>query len=79
MNSYIATFYTHLSAMRSHQKLRTAGLTAKLMPVPRALSASCGTCVSYLADEPHEELLDSDAEQLALRTEDGFRILKHFS
>ena len=30
--------------------------------MPARLSASCGTCVRYLADEPHEACLHRDYE-----------------
>ena len=44
----IATFHTHLGAQRLKKKLDTVGdASAVLMPVPRRLSASCGTCVRF--------------------------------
>ena len=46
MSTYVATFYTHLSAQLSSKRLRGAGYEARMMPVPRALSSSCGTCVT---------------------------------
>lgn len=43
---YIATFYSHFGAMRF--KRETTGIKApRLMPVPRKLSSSCGTCVRF--------------------------------
>ncbi len=59
---YIATFYTHVSAMMSQRSLSAKGIRAKLAPTPRELSASCGTCVRYEADDPSYSLLDSDVE-----------------
>lgn len=48
MITYIATFHTHLGALRFHRALVAAGdSSAVMMPVPRALSASCGTCVRF--------------------------------
>ena len=48
MSVYIATFYTHLGALRFHRALVSAGdKSAVMMPVPRKLSASCGTCVRF--------------------------------
>lgn len=44
----IATFHTHLGALRLEKKLKALGDgTAQMMPVPRKLSASCGTCVRF--------------------------------
>lgn len=64
MNQYLATFYTHLSAMLSCQALAEAGFRARMSPVPRKLSSSCGTCVRYEALQDHRELLDHDLESL---------------
>ena len=49
MSRYIATFHTHLSALLTCQSLTASGAEARMMPVPRKLSASCGTCVAYQA------------------------------
>lgn len=64
MSAYIATFHTHLSAMRSQRTLERNGIPSRLSPVPRALSASCGTCVRYEAETPCTELLDRDWERV---------------
>ena len=45
----IATFHTHLGALRFQRKLQRLGYEAALAPVPRKLSASCGTCVRFTA------------------------------
>lgn len=74
MNEYIATFHTHLSAMLSFQALQQAGCKAKMQPVPRALSSSCGTCVRFSANNDCCELLDADAEAL-YAVQDGAYIL----
>ncbi len=68
MNRYVATFHTHLSAMRSQRALAFKGVSARLAPVPRSLSASCGTCVRYQAEEPHLEAMDRDVERVVLET-----------
>lgn len=64
MSIYVATFYTHLSAQLSSKRLRSAGYETRMMPVPRALSSSCGTCVRYEGEGDRRELLDADAEAL---------------
>jgi hypothetical protein len=56
MNRYIATFYSHFGAMSYYNSITKQGISAKLMPVPRKVSASCGTCVSY----EHTTLIDSN-------------------
>ena len=55
------TFYTHYGAMRFHKYCQRVGAPAKMMPVPRELSSSCGVCVRVKADfEPiaaeHEDM-----------------------
>ena len=62
MNEYIGTFHTHLSALMTSRKLTGMGLMARMMPVPRKLSSSCGTCVYYKAAEPHLDIMDEDVE-----------------
>ena len=77
MNEYIATFHTHLSAMRTQRALAEQGVAARLSPVPRYLSASCGTCVIYCAEEANLDCMDSDVERVVERTgaDNGFREL----
>ena len=67
MTEYIATFHTHLSAMRTQRTLANLGVPARLAPVPRYLSASCGTCVLYSADQPFLERMDADVERVVER------------
>lgn len=69
MTRYIATFHTHLAALRSSRSLSGRGIAAQMTPVPRKLSSSCGTCVRYEAETPELTLLDRDTE--AVYTDDG--------
>jgi len=46
-NSYIATFHSHFGALSYYKVLLKQGIAVKLMPVPRQMSASCGTSVYY--------------------------------
>ena len=62
MHEYIATFHTHLSALMTSRALTSRSVKAQMMPVPRKLSSSCGTCVRYLAEEPHLHAMDEDVE-----------------
>lgn len=74
MTEYIATFHTHLSAMRTQRALTREGIKARLSPVPRYLSASCGTCVIYSAEDAFLRCMDADVERVVERTgeRDGF-------
>ena len=62
MREYIATFHTHLSALMTSRALTGLGLKAQMMPVPRKLSSSCGTCVRYFGDDPALSAMDEDVE-----------------
>ena len=62
MREFIATFHTHLSALMTSRNLNAKGAKAGMMPVPRKLSSSCGTCVRYQASEPMLEAMDVDVE-----------------
>jgi len=62
MSEFVATFHTHLSALLSCRSLEALGAEAQMMPVPRALSSSCGTCVRYRDHESHLEAMDEDVE-----------------
>lgn len=70
--NYVATFYTHLAALRSQKSLSGQGINARLAPVPRALSSSCGTCVFYEGERPLLEALDRDVEGVYCRIEGGY-------
>ena len=62
MREFIATFHTHLSALMTSRKLNACGARAGMMPVPRKLSSSCGTCVRYQAEEALLDQMDADVE-----------------
>ena len=64
VSGYIATFHTHLSALLTCQSLTACGAAARMMPVPRKLSASCGTCVVYQAAAPLLDKMDTDVERV---------------
>ncbi len=69
----IATFYSHFGAIRFKRACDTIGWDAKVMPVPRNLSSSCGTCVQYegsCPDKPPQEV-----EQIVACEENGYRLL----
>ena len=64
---YIITFHSHFTAMQFQNEMANRGIPAKLMPVPRFLSSSCGTCVSFTAIEPamfSEYILQDGVEKI---------------
>lgn len=66
MKDYIATFYTHLAAIMAYRALNALNINAVMMPVPRAVSSSCGTCVKYSAVDPYAAALGEDCEGIFL-------------
>ena len=75
MERYVATFHTHLAAMRTCAALKKGGLEAKLAPVPRRLSSSCGTCVVYQGEDPRLEAMDRDVEAVYRRDGEDYVLL----
>ncbi|AEV27951.1 Protein of unknown function (DUF3343) [Sphaerochaeta pleomorpha str. Grapes] len=47
---FIATFFTHFGAIKFREFAKKQNLECILMPVPRVLSSSCGTCARYKAE-----------------------------
>ena len=78
MIEYIATFHTHLAALKTHRSLIKLGLEARMAPVPRKISSSCGTCVFYRAEDPCYASLDEDAEAVYSVTDDNITTLRVF-
>ncbi len=71
----IATFYTHLGALRYQRKLMRLGdETAAMAPVPRKLSASCGTCVHF--QQPFQnDWADEDLEAVYQVLDKGYSLV----
>lgn len=75
ISQYVATFHTHLSAMKTQRTLSAAGVLARLAPVPRQVSASCGVCVFYESETAQTALLDADFERLFRICEGAYELL----
>jgi len=72
--TYIATFYSHFGAIRYKKLCEKHNQNAQIMPVPRDLSSSCGTCVRYdgeliLPDSACQE----EVEQIVEVTDQDYR------
>ena len=73
--TFIATFFSHYGAMHCKKLCDGQGLSARLMPVPRALSSSCGTCVRVEAPDAEAVPRTEESEQIALEHGNSYRIL----
>ena len=69
----IATFYSHFGAIRFKRFCQSCAWDARVMPVPRDLSSSCGTCVRY--DGALPDPIPEEVEQIVEVTEQGYRSL----
>ena len=70
MSKFIATFHSHFGAMTYFKSLQKQGISAKLMPVPRKVSSSCGICCFY----EHSSVIDLDdceIDSIYLESSDG--------
>ncbi|WP_286034944.1 DUF3343 domain-containing protein [Megamonas hypermegale] len=73
---YIATFYSHFGAIRFKKLCDAQNITAKVMPVPRDLSSSCGTCVKCEGDLiAQSDIHEDEIEQIVEITDTGYRII----
>lgn len=66
----IATFYSHFGAIRFKKYCDHVGWPAKVMPVPRDLSSSCGTCVKYEGNCPPSP--PEETEQIVSVSPEGY-------
>lgn len=73
--SCIATFFSHFGAMRCKKACDRAGIPARMMPVPRMLSSSCGTCVRIETDDPDAVPRTEETEQIALEQSGSYQIV----
>ena len=72
----IATFFTHLGALRFHRRVKELGDAGAVMaPVPRKLSSSCGTCAMYQGTDPMIACMDVDVEAVYRREGEGYVLL----
>ena len=56
------TFVSHYGAIRFRREMLARGIRVTLMPVPRFLSSSCGTCARIDVDVDVRELPTEDVE-----------------
>lgn len=74
MTVYLVTFYSHFGAIRFKKRCDARAFPARLMPVPRSLSSSCGICVRFETDEPiPNEFISEDVERIVEPNEAGYQ------
>ena len=76
MITYIATFYSHYGAIQFRRNCQAMNLSAEVMPVPRDLSSSCGTCVRFHAEADFPEKTE-EVEQIVRVEPQGYVGIYH--
>ena len=74
--TYIATFSSHYGAIQFRKNCEKMKLTAVVMPVPRDLSSSCGTCVRFETEDNFPEK-NEEVEQIVRIEEAGYICIYH--
>jgi len=69
----IATCFSHFGAIRFKRLCDERHWPARLCPVPRDLSSSCGTCVRYEGGCP--DTVPEEVEQIVELAPSGYRTL----
>ena len=46
-NCSVVLFHSITHAMKAEKRLKAAGVTIKLIPVPRHISSDCGVCLRF--------------------------------
>lgn len=76
MMKYIAMFYSHYGAIQYRKNCEKMNLEAVVMPVPRDLSSSCGTCVRFEAEGKFPER-NEEVEQIVQIEDSGYVCIYH--
>lgn len=77
--TYLVTFYSHFDAILANRILKSAGIEVQLMPVPRTVSASCGTCVVFSIEGdglPDRDQPEVKVEHVYRREETGWEQIR---
>lgn len=77
MVEYIATFYTHLGAVKYQRHLQSLGVSAEALPVPRKYSSNCGIGVRLSTDADISAWISDDIEKIFLLTGGADKLIYH--
>lgn len=64
----VVLFYSVSGALRAERLIKEAGITCKLIPVPRHLSSDCGLCLRFRTEDEERirEVLKGKVEVQAI-------------
>ena len=70
---FVASFFTMLGAIEFHEKLQDLGdQTAKMAPVPRKVSISCGTGVFFTMPFDEAKMNNPDLDSVFIYENDDY-------
>ena len=72
---FTATFHTHFGATAFLRELNKKGKTARMAPVPRCLSASCGVCVIFYDKDGLDFSKYTDLDGVYLEENGGYTLI----
>ena len=72
---YIATFFTHFGAIQFGRKLSKQNISYRMMPVPRMISSSCGSCIRFKGELPEDIREDEEIEGLYHVVEGNYKLI----
>ncbi|TJX68872.1 DUF3343 domain-containing protein [Soehngenia saccharolytica] len=70
---YIALFYTHYGAIKYSKFLKSKNVENEIMPVPRALSSSCGICVKFSTTIDIRTIVSNDIESIFMLSDGEYK------
>ena len=72
--TYFVTFFSHFGAVRYKGLCTEQHIACRMMPVPRDLSSSCGTCVRYEGETAcPADIWPQEVEQVVQALPEGYR------
>ena len=76
--TYFVTFFSHFGAVRYKGLCTEQHIACRMLPVPRDLSSSCGTCVRCEEDYlPPDNACREEIEQIAAWDGGGYGVVYH--
>ena len=70
---YIALFYTHYGSIKYSKFLKSKNVENEIMPVPRALSSSCGICVKFSTTIDIRTIVSNDIESIFMLSDGEYK------
>ena len=73
--TYVITFFSHFGAISFNKAMKARGFASKMMPVPRAVSSSCGTGVRIEGESDISPFADEEVDRIFLKEGDVYSLV----